>query len=389
MSFLKNFFTKNDKPIKDSKDDRQVFYNVNTINPTQDSIESKIVQENIQMENIQAENIESNKQDSINTSEIDSITSNTDITQATFSNESKLESNSQEIDSNLQEKDSKQNKKTKLKTSNKFTNTKQYLLNKLNYATEFLETLFVKEPLVYSLAYENNIACKFNDKMLTTKDGNLCAGVKIIGISYAGATMNKELELATSRNQFWNRLSNDLELNIFCKKELMDLNIKEEKINNIYAEEIIKKWEAGIKAYKITYTLIFSTKKKRIAGYFESKKRKMTEEQVENKDNLSFENKEAKLKEILQLTTQDLSDFNPIIMSSDEILNFYATYTNMQPINLKYSNDLITDCYITSDVEFKKDYMIFYTNLSDKHLDSNVEDSKKKVYARFISVKAY
>ncbi|WP_238699491.1 hypothetical protein, partial [Helicobacter saguini] len=36
-----------------------------------------------------------------------------------------------------------------------------------------------------------------------------------------------------------------------------------------------------------------------------------------------------------------------------------------------------------------KDYMIFYTNLSDKHLDSNVEDSRKKVYARFISVKAY
>lgn len=385
MSFLKNFFTKSNKPVKEIKDnDRQVFYNVNTIKEAQDSIESKIVQENIESSNAEL----TNSQQTINTDEIDSITSNTDITQATFSNETrKIESKKQDDISQVDSKDTSNAKKSSF--SKKIANTKSFLINKLNYATEFLETLFVKEPLVYSLAYENNIACKFNDKMLTTKDGNLCAGVKIIGISYAGATMNKELELATSRNQFWNRLSNDLELNIFCKKELMDLNIKEEKINNIYAEEIIKKWESGIKAYKITYTLIFSTKKKRIAGYFESKKRKMTEEQEENKDNLSFENKEAKLKEILQLTTQDLSDFNPVIMTSDEILNFYATYSNMQNTNFKYSNDLITDCYITSDVEFKKDYMIFYTNLSEKHLESDAQDCRKKVYARFISVKAY
>ncbi|RDU65777.1 hypothetical protein CQA53_05650 [Helicobacter didelphidarum] len=344
------------------------------------------------------------------TSEIDSLTSDTENTQATLSNETSNSAYKQDYVS-LQHKNAKshtdslhshQSKKPS-KIAKSFSQTKKFFLQKLNLTTEFLESLFVKEPLVYSLAYENNIACKLNETMLVLKDGNLCCGIKIEGVSYAGATMNKEIELAKSRNQFWNRLTDDIELNIFCKKELMDLNLLDEKVKNLYAERIIKKWESGTKAYKITYTLIFSTKKKRITGYFESKKRKMTQEQEENKENLSFEHKEAKLKEILQLAMQDFSDFTPHIFKSDEILNFYATYCNMQNTNLSYSNNLLTDSYITSDIEFKKDYMIFYTNLSEKHVQKNIneemqrenrkdiskDDYRKKVYARFISIKAY
>ena len=49
----------------------------------------------------------------------------------------------------------------------------------------------------------------------------------------------------------------------------------------------------------------------------------------------------------------------------------------MQKTNLKYSHKLITDCYISSNVEFKKDYIIFHQN------------NNQTKYARFISIKAY
>ena len=296
-----------------------------------------------------------------------------------------------QVTSQLQARDSKQSKKEKKKAKNatpkiplkqKLANTYTTLstrfTNTLNALTHTLESLLLKEPLVYSLAYENTIATKFNSHTLVTKDGNLCAGIKLEGISYANATMNHELELASYRNQFFNRLDSSIEVNIFCKKELNNAKIIDSQpCSNPYANAIIKKWENGIKVFTISYYLIFSTKTKRITGYFESKKRKMTEEQSQDSNTLSYENKYAKLQNILQLAKADLSDFNPKVLSSDEILNFYATYSNMQHTNLTYSNTLLSDCYITSDVEFKKDYMIFQRN------------DNKEVYARFLSVKAY
>ena len=291
-----------------------------------------------------------------------------------------------------QETDSKKCKKGKKKVKNTATTQKISLQQKLarvysklstnftnicNNFTHILESLLLKEPLVYSLAYENNIATKFNEHTLVTKDGNLCAGIKLEGISYANATINNELELASLRSQFFNRLDSSIELNIFCKKELGTLCLDSKPCPNPYANAIIKKWEHGIKIFTISYYLIFSTKTKRLTGYFESKKRKMTEEQSQDSNTLSYENKYAKLQNILQLAKADLSEYNPKVLNSDDILNFYATYSNMQHTNLTYSHSLLSDCYITSDVEFKKDYMVFSRN------------DNKEVYARFISIKAY
>lgn len=55
-----------------------------------------------------------------------------------------------------------------------------------------------------------------------------------------------------------------------------------------------------------------------------------------------------------------------------EIINFFATYSNLQ-----YGYENITDSYITSDVKFKKDYIVFTRN--DGH----------EVLGRFLNVKAY
>ena len=241
--------------------------------------------------------------------------------------------------------------------------------------------LTLQEPSIFSMSEESNIASKYGDRYIATKDGNLCAGFRIEGISYSAATLDKEKELVQTRNRFWSKLDTGLEVTIFCKKEKIKLAL-DASTSNHYAEEIIKKWESGIVTFKINYYCFIATKSKQITGYFEAKKQKMTTEQIA--DNISpennttrFEFKAKKLDEICEEVKSSLGEFKPAQLNADEIINFFATYSNMQATNLLYGYENITDSYITSDVEFKKDYIIFTRN------------DGKEVLGRFLSVKAY
>lgn len=259
--------------------------------------------------------------------------------------------------------------------------------NKSQKAMSFLNDFFAKmdgvllkfQPQIYSLAQESNIMCKYDEKLITTKDFNLCMGVKLEGISYAAINEEEELNLAINRNRFFARLDDSIEMNIIAKKEMIEMENESSTIKNPHAKAIIEKWDKKINVYKINYYLIFSTKTKRIAGFFEGIKDKTTTEQEDGKEKEStaLHLKAKKLNELKTNLMSDLSDYKPRQMSADELLNVFATYANMQKTNLKYSHKLITDCYITSDVEFKKDYMIFHRN-----------NSQTK-YGRFISIKAY
>lgn len=341
-----------------------------------------------------------NKNEFINTSNVENIdtnnihntdTSNADDTSniehtSTINNTSYTENTNQVFHASYETYPNKKHevlvdiKKSKPTKKNKKDKKsfREIITDNVNKVLGFFENIFIKEPLVYSLSYENNIACKLDDNILVTRDGNLCVAMKLEGVSYASITQAREIDLAQARSQFFNTLDSSIEVNIFCKKELIDLEMRECKINNKYAEAIIKKWEYGTKAYKINYYLIFSTKTKRITGFFESKKRALTEERAESENKTqSYKNKVAKLNSVIENAKGSLAEFNPTLLKSDDLLNLYATYSNMSETKLKYSYDLITDCYMTSDVEFKKDYMIFYTNTNET------------IYARFLSVKAY
>ena len=157
MSFLKDFFNK-----KDSLDTSNKAYDKTISNLSKQAIlDSQTSEKNLhtsEMESITSNvemnptnmNVDSNSQSNIESSDIES---SVEETQAT------LITDTSNIDSNSNAKNS--NKK------NLFYNLKSFIINKLNMASEFLETLFIKEPLVYSLAYESNIACKFNEMRLT------------------------------------------------------------------------------------------------------------------------------------------------------------------------------------------------------------------------------
>ncbi|PJP47048.1 AAA family ATPase, partial [Campylobacter jejuni subsp. jejuni] len=142
----------------------------------------------------------------------------------------------------------------------------------------------------------------------------------------------------------------------------------------------IEKWENHKDAFQITYFLLISTIDKKISGALETFKNKATKEKEqskEEKESFSIEAKKNIINETLNEAKRALSIFNPTQITADDILNFYATYSNAQETKFKYTNELITDSYISSNVEFKKDYILFERN------------DGKQMFSRFISIKSY
>ena len=263
-------------------------------------------------------------------------------------------------------------------SSNSKQNASEQTLNLFNAFFGKIEgVLFSLQPKIYSMAKESNIMCKYDDNFIITKDFNVCMGIKLKGISYAAVNESEELELAINRNRFFTRLDDSIEMNIIAKKELSLLENDTSTIRNLYAKEVIEKWDKKINVYETSYYLIFSTKTKHIAGFFESIKEKTTTEQEDKNQNTALHLKAKRLMELKTNLMSDLSSYKPKLMNADELLNLFASYANMQKTNLKYSHKLITDCYISSNVEFKKDYIIFHQN------------NNQTKYARFISIKAY
>ena len=249
-------------------------------------------------------------------------------------------------------------------------------INILNKKADKL--IMLKEPEIYTLAKENNIACKYGDDVIITKDGNATIAVELKGTSYAGISLDDETDYLLNRVMFFTTLKNDVEINLIIKKDRKYIEKIKDRDINPYAKEIIEKWERDQDIYSIRYFLIISTITKNITGVLESFKTKMTvEESGKSSESVNLKQKMELLNETLLNINNYLSIYSPRQMSADEILNFYATYSNAKDTNLKYTNELITDCYISSYVEFKKDYIKFYRN------DGSVK------YARFISVKAY
>ncbi|MBR8466531.1 type IV secretion system DNA-binding domain-containing protein [Campylobacter sp. faydin G-140] len=252
-----------------------------------------------------------------------------------------------------------------------------YTLNSINKGVDNIFNTI--QPEIFTMAKENNIACKYGSDFLVTKDGNLTIGIELAGTSYAGLSLDNEISYLQNRIAFFTALKSDFELNIVIQKKKIADSLKQRlECKNIYANEVIQKWTTAQNIFKISYYLFISTTTKNITGFLEGFKSKATTEQEnKNGESFTFNNKISQLKDLIIEIKNKLNTFNPRQMSGDEILNFYATYSNAQDTNLKYTYELISDCYISSDVEFKKDYIEFHRN------------DGSTAYARFISIKAY
>ncbi|EDP4227444.1 AAA family ATPase, partial [Campylobacter jejuni] len=99
-------------------------------------------------------------------------------------------------------------------------NFKEYI-NKINRGADNI--LMLAEPKIFTMAKENNIAFKLDENILVTKDGNLCVGIEIKGISYSGISLEEEISYLQSRTQFFGKISSDIEINLIVKKDRIEL----------------------------------------------------------------------------------------------------------------------------------------------------------------------
>lgn len=251
-------------------------------------------------------------------------------------------------------------------------------LNKINVFANNL--LLLKEPTAYSMEAEHNIACKINDKLIMTRDGNMALGIEMLGASYSALSLEEELQYLNQRIAFFNKISNQIEINIITQKKL-DKNINANlESQNPYANLITNTWGGSQINYEIKYYLLISTINKSLTGAMENIKNKTTTERRKLTKEERIISKEQKIKILTETSNNifnSLSTFKPRVLNSDDLINIYATYANANETKLKYTNELISDGFISSEVEFKKDYIQFYTN------------DREEIFSRFISIKAY
>lgn len=253
------------------------------------------------------------------------------------------------------------------------------LLNKINFFADNL--LITREPKVFSIEEEHNIACKINENLILTRDGNMVTAFELLGTSYSALNLEEELLYLNQRIAFFNKLSNQVELNIITQKEIKKNEFANLESPNPYANLITNKWGGNTINFEIKYYLIISTINKTITGAMENiKNRTTTEKRKLSKEEEKIATKEQKIKILNDTATNiftSLSTYRPRALSSDDLLNLYATYANANQTNLKYTNELISDGFLSSEVEFKKDYIEFHTN------------DKTEYFSRLISIKAY
>ena len=98
---------------------------------------------------------------------------------------------------------------------NKTENDVLSKINKINKKAD--EILMIAEPQIYTLAKENNIACKYGENIIITKDGNASIAVELKGVSYAGISLDDETDYLLNRVMFFTTLKDDVEINLIIK----------------------------------------------------------------------------------------------------------------------------------------------------------------------------
>lgn len=271
----------------------------------------------------------------------------------------------------------KKNSNNNKKESNEQQNKTQQSKLSINRATDKILTSF--QPKVYSMAEEMNICAKISEEVIATQDGNLSIGFELLGTSYAALTLEEEAQLIQNKVEFFNKINSQLEINIVTEKKLSKSTSILRNSTNEYANEIIKKYGSfNQDIYNIRYFLIVSTTKKILTGSLESFRDKITKEQnEENTQEKIYQQKYKLLIDFQQKIFGELSMFRPRILSSDDLINFYASYANADETNLKYTYEILSDCFITSNATFYKNYILHNTN------------ENKEIYSCFISIKAY
>ena len=129
-------------------------------------------------------------------------------------------------------------------------------LNKINIFADNL--LKISEPKVFSIDEEHNIGTKINENLIMTRDGNMAIGFEMLGTSYSALNLEEEIQHLNQRISFFNKISNQIEINILTQKSISKNIYANLESSNIYANTITNKWGENTINFEIRYFLIIS-----------------------------------------------------------------------------------------------------------------------------------
>ncbi|WP_104732646.1 TraM recognition domain-containing protein [Helicobacter salomonis] len=225
-------------------------------------------------------------------------------------------------------------------------------------------------PKVYSMVEENNILGLYDTHFLLTKQEQLVGMVRIEGLSL-NAMSDKDLEgYFESKHNALSQLSN-IVLRIYTQRRQVALK-QNPHVQNPHARHLIHRFESK-SIYENTYYLILETATHPLKGFFEKKKLEIT---ATNTPSDPYAHKIASLRHAIAQITHALQDFQPSLLDSTQVLEFYAGLINGISIPLKPKMGFLSDSYIATNVHFEKDYFL------QEHYDT-------RIYNRILGIKAY
>lgn len=220
-----------------------------------------------------------------------------------------------------------------------------------------------------------NLLGKFDEKTLLTKNDNLVIAFKIDGIDYTGMSKEKETTLHADRYNFFTRLKESVQCNVFIRKKKI---IKEENTFileddfNKEAKKIIDKWEKDFKVTKIEYLFFVSTKN---FGLVDKIDKKIQERDIDTKLQ-DIESKKAFIEKIALEINNFFKAYTIERLNADEILSFYASLLNAEEMKIDCDKYFFDDYFSNANIEFKKNYFIR-------------ELPNKSVYSAILSIATY
>ncbi|WP_024954362.1 hypothetical protein [Sulfurospirillum arcachonense] len=235
----------------------------------------------------------------------------------------------------------------------------------------FFLNLLYKEKILHSLIEENNIIGKYDNYNLVTRDQNLVTIFSIDGVSYSAFTQEERYKFLDLRNTFFKSIDPMISVSVFQKRSKLKIGA-DSQLKNPHAQEILSVWEQEVEGFQTSYYIAFVTKNKIIGNFLESKKQNMTSSRGQAGNLGFFKNT---LDDLATSFQEILNEYGITRLNGDEALSFYASYCNMEETITTAKTGILRDHYISSNLEFKKDYMI--------------HDNGQKKYSRFISIKEY
>lgn len=238
------------------------------------------------------------------------------------------------------------------------------ITNSLSVLSGVIKSAFFNraEKRLFSINEVNNIAGILNNEFVMTKNGNLVRAIKIEGVNYSTKTQGEMEALLYSRNQAFTTLDSGITLKILAKRREAFFKKEYENITDGLARAVIEQWEnkkVFYNDYYIIFELDMSEKATKLKSLKEGKEKEKTSKNEKEEAIESIGEKAKTIDSAINKVMQNLVDYEPKIITAEELMRIYAEYSNGFYIPIMLSqNAILTDSYLASEVEFKKDYFI-------------------------------